>query len=123
MLGFVEDLDSLLNRCRISVAPLRFGAGIKGKVATALQAGLPTVATPIAVEGTPLLHDFEILIANKPEDFAEQVVRLYLDNVLWERLSIAGFAFVQREYSFDANRQRLRTLLTDIDMQPPIDEI
>ena len=49
--GFVENLNPLLDKMRISVAPLRFGAGIKGKIASAMAVGLPVVATEFAAEG------------------------------------------------------------------------
>ena len=50
VLGFVEDLDSLMAACRLTVAPLRFGAGLKGKVSSSLLSGVPVVASSIAVE-------------------------------------------------------------------------
>jgi putative sugar O-methyltransferase len=111
VLGLVEDLDSLLAKCRLTVAPLRFGAGLKGKLASALQAGVPTVASPIAVEGSGLVDGEEVLVADTPQQWADAVVRLYQDQPLWEALSRAGFAFVHREYSIEANSSRLADLL------------
>jgi putative sugar O-methyltransferase len=127
VIGFVEDLDDLLAKCRLTIAPLRYGAGLKGKVATSLQAGVPVVATPMAVEGTTLEHDRNILVADAPADFADAVVRLYTDPVLWERLSQAGFAYAREEYSIEANLPRLHHLLESIgqvsDLQLMQDEI
>jgi putative sugar O-methyltransferase len=120
VLGFVEDLDPLMARCRLSVAPLRFGAGIKGKVGTALQAGLPTVATTIAVEGTPIIPGEHVLVADTPEDFAEAVVRAYTDPALWNALSKAGFQFVKDDYSFETNIRRITTLLEDVGASPDV---
>lgn len=114
VLGFVEDLDALLARCRLTVAPLRFGAGLKGKVATSLQAGVPMVASGIAVEGTTLVHATDILVADDPEAFAAAVVRLYTDAALWQRLAAAGFANIRREYSIEANVPRIAALLRSI---------
>ena len=126
VLGFVPDLDALLHRCRVSVAPLRFGAGIKGKVGTALQVGLPTVATAIAIEGTPIVAGQEVIVANEAAEFARAVVTLYRDEAQWQHVSQAGFDFVKREYSFEANIPRIRLLLQSIDLtteeagsQPP----
>ena len=114
VLGYVPDLEPLLHRCRVSVAPLRYGAGIKGKVGTALQAGLPTVATTVAVEGTPIMPGQEVIVADHAAEFAAAVVQLYGDEVLWRRLSRAGFDFVRREYSFEANVPRITRLLRSI---------
>lgn len=114
VLGFVPDLQPLLDSARISVAPLRFGAGLKGKVATTLQAGLPTVATRIATEGVPLQDGREVLIADTAEELAEAVVRLYGDDGLWASLAEAGFAFARREFSFEANVARIAVLMSGI---------
>ena len=64
--GFVPDLGPLLDRMRLSVAPLRYGAGIKGKIGTSLSHGLPCVATPLAVEGMALKPDRDVLVATTP---------------------------------------------------------
>lgn len=111
--GFVEDLDPLLRGCRVSVAPLRYGAGLKGKVGTTLQAGLPTVATDIAAEGMGLADGVEVLIANTPVEIADAVVRLYTDDALWRALSQAGFAFVRRSFSMETNLPKIAAILAD----------
>ncbi|MCW3473932.1 glycosyltransferase [Limobrevibacterium gyesilva] len=116
VLGFVEDLDAVLATCRVTVAPLRFGAGLKGKVASSLLAGVPVVASSIAVEGTPLRDGVDVVIADAPAAFADAVVRVYEDPVLWRQLAVAGFDFVRREYSIAANVPRLRGVLEDAGM-------
>lgn len=63
VLGFVESLPDFFNRIRVSVVPLRVGAGAKGKVAASLAAGVPCVATPVGVEGMQLAADREIAVA------------------------------------------------------------
>lgn len=112
--GFVEDLDDLLSRCLLTVAPLRYGAGLKGKLASSLRAGVPAVATSIAVEGSGLVDGEEVLVADTPQQMADAVVRLHEDAALWQRLSTRGFAFVRREYSMDANFRRLGELLATV---------
>lgn len=109
--GHVEDLTPFLDGCRLSVAPLRYGAGVKGKVNQAMAHGQPVVATPIAVEGMHLVDGEEVLVAETPADFASAVVRLYRDEALWGRLSEAGLANVTRHFSFAAARAVLRRVL------------
>ena len=111
IVGFVDELDSTFNECRISVAPLRFGAGIKGKIGTSLCCGVPCVATPIAVEGMNLEHRTNILIGSNADDFAEQVVSIYTDEMLWNRISSAGITFMKEHYSFEKGLQRLRGMI------------
>jgi GT2 family glycosyltransferase/SAM-dependent methyltransferase/glycosyltransferase involved in cell wall biosynthesis len=89
--GYVDDLAPPFNQCRLSVAPLRYGAGVKGKVITSLSYGLPVVATEIACEGLGLTDEVDVLIADEPSEFARKVVRLYTDAELWNKLSMAGF--------------------------------
>jgi len=109
--GFVSDLAPFMDGCRVSVAPLRYGAGVKGKVNMAMSYGLPVVATPIAVEGMALESERDALVAEGPADYAAAVVRLYRDPDLWSRLSAAGLANVTRHFSFDAAQANLARIL------------
>ncbi len=109
--GFVESLDAYLDGCRLSVAPLRYGAGVKGKVNQSMAHGQPVVATRLAAEGMYLHHDVDVLIADSPTGFADAVVRLYQDAALWQRLSAAGLENVERHFSFGAAKTALSSLL------------
>jgi len=117
--GHRPDIDDLLDGCKLSVAPLRWGAGIKGKVATSLAAGLPCVATSVAVEGAGLLAGREISVADAPGEFAAAIVQIYGDDALWLRRSDAGIAAASRQFSFAANRKRMAELLRDIGISTP----
>lgn len=102
--GFVPDVVPWFARCRVSVAPLRYGAGVKGKVNHSMSLGLPVVATTPAVEGMHLRAGEEILVADEPRAFAEAVARLYTDEALWNRISTAGLENVRRHFSPEAAR-------------------
>jgi GT2 family glycosyltransferase/glycosyltransferase involved in cell wall biosynthesis len=113
--GFVENLEPFMDGCRISVAPLRYGAGVKGKVNMAMSYGLPVVATAAAVEGMHVragndVSDPDVLVADAPADFAAAIVRLYGDKALWNALSRNGLENVRRHFSFDAARDVLQQL-------------
>lgn len=114
--GFVKDLAAMLNRARVSVAPLRYGAGIKGKIGTAMAAGLPVVATPVAAEGMSLIHEETVLVAQGPDAFAQAVARLYQDAKLWNQLSQNGLDFARNMWGADAAWQTLAGILTDLDL-------
>jgi glycosyltransferase involved in cell wall biosynthesis len=116
IVGYVEHLSPHFNRCRLSVAPLRYGAGIKGKIATSLGFGVPCVATRIAVEGMGLADGREVLVADSPEAFANAVVRLYSDESLWMSLSDRGLEFIERSMSLTAGRERLRSMLAQLNV-------
>jgi O-antigen biosynthesis protein len=112
--GFVENLSPLLERMRLSVAPLRYGAGIKGKIATALSHGLPVVSTSLAAEGMSLVDGETILIADTPETFAHKVYRLYSDESLWSNLSRGGLAFAEQAWGPEAAWIRLESILMEL---------
>jgi len=111
ILGYVPDVAPFFDDCRLSVAPLRYGAGVKGKINQSLAFGLPVVATPQAVEGMFLKDRESILIADKPTEFAAAVLRLYGDHSLWERLSRNGLAVMEAHFSFAAARRALMDLV------------
>lgn len=100
--GFVPDHRALLTQCRVGIAPLRFGAGMKGKIGEYLACGLPTVTTSVGAEGMHLRHSQEALIADNPAEFAEAVVQLYRDPDLWNQLSAAGPRHIEQRLSPDA---------------------
>jgi len=112
--GFVADIEPLLNRARVSVNPLRFGAGVKGKIITSLTHGLPCVGTAIAFEGMPVKAENPVLIANEPADFAAAVIRLYSDEALWQRLARSGLEFVSRHFSLAVAEKTFRQLLAPV---------
>ena len=102
--GYVKDLDATLAFYRVSVAPLRFGAGIKGKVAAALGAGVPTVLTGIAAEGMGIVDRIHALVRDEAEAFARATVELYRDKALWSELAQNGRHLVDRRFGAAANR-------------------
>ncbi len=113
--GFVERLEPFLDECRVSVAPLRYGAGVKGKVNQAMAHGQPVVATPAAVEGLHAVDGSDVLIAANPGDFAQAVIKLYQDQALWERLSVNGRRNVETHFSKDAAKRDISKLLSALE--------
>ena len=111
--GFVEDLEPYLNGCRLSLAPLRYGAGVKGKVNQAMAWGLPVVATACAAEGMFLVHGEDVLMAADARSFAAETVRAYTDPELWQTLSDGGLANVQTYFSRAAAERVITDLLVD----------
>jgi|GEM_PF-538373 len=109
--GAVVSVTPFLHQARVSVAPLRFGAGMKGKVGEALAAGLPVVLTSIAAEGMGLVDGEHVLVADSAEAFADAVVRLHTDAELWQRLRDGGRQHVVRNFGVDRMRLAVRQML------------
>ncbi len=112
--GFVPDIEPFMDSSRLALAPLRYGAGVKGKVNMAMSYGLPVVATSPAAEGMHVRNGIDLLVADSPEDFADAVVRGYTDAALWQTLSDNGLSNVRAHFSFDAARAALRSVLDGV---------
>lgn len=111
--GLQRDSRPFFDSVRLSVAPLRFGAGVKGKINQSMAFGVPVVATSIAVDGTGLRVGEEILVADEPQDFANALIELYESEELWSRLSENGIRKTRALYSVEAAREKLKLLFSD----------
>ena len=87
LLGFVDDLNAVINTTKLFVAPLRFGAGIKGKIGQSLEHSLPLVTTNVGAEGFDFGEQTNVMIANNAEAIAQKVIDLYTNKILWEEAS------------------------------------
>lgn len=108
--GYVPDLVPYMDTLRIAVAPLRFGAGVKGKINLSMAHGQPVVGTTCAVEGMHLHDGEDVCVADEADAFAAAIVRLYQDAALWQRLADNGLRNVAQHFSLDAARATVRTL-------------
>ena len=118
MIGWVPTLRPYLEKVRISVAPLRYGAGTKRKVIDALMMGTPTVATSIGAEGFDLQHETHVLIADAPAAFAQAMIRLLEDQSLWEQLTIQGRAAIATKHGKQAVYERLMQAIQTVLERP-----
>ena len=107
-LGRVEDLDALFDTVRLSVAPLAYGAGLKGKVGDSLAAGVPCVCTPVAAEGFALPAPLDGLVAGDAAGLAAAIVRLHADPALFLAARAAGLAYIGAAFSAAAVDEGLR---------------
>lgn len=99
--GYVADTLPYLRASRVSIAPLRYGGGMKGKVGEAMAAGLPVVTTTIGAEGFGLTSWENVLVGDSPEEFADHVLRLLQDPVFYDRVRTAGWQFIADNYSYE----------------------
>ncbi len=105
--GFVADHRALLKSHRVGVVPLRYGAGLKGKIGEYFGCGLPCVTTSIGAEGMNMVSGKNALVADDPSAFAREVARLYTDPELWQSLSSAGVDYIEASLSVEAIRPGL----------------
>jgi len=110
--GRVDNLSPWMECSRIALAPLRYGAGVKGKVNMAMSYGLPVIATSIAAEGMHLVHEENALLADDSENYAKAIIRLHSDPDLWLRLSNGGLENIRNYFSFEKAAETLRRALS-----------
>jgi glycosyltransferase involved in cell wall biosynthesis len=118
--GFQPDVGPFFNAIKLSIAPLRYGAGVKGKINQSMGFGVPVVATSIAVEGMSLQDGEEVVIADEPALFASKLVGLYQSEELWERISQNGITKTEGVFSVEAARVQLSKLLDWRNDDPPV---
>ncbi|HSW98364.1 MAG TPA: glycosyltransferase, partial [Candidatus Saccharimonadales bacterium] len=109
--GFIEDVSPQFTNARVFVCPMRYGAGVKGKVSQSLSYGLPVVSTEVGREGMHLVDGKSCLAAESAEDFARQVVRLYTDQAVWQTVSDGGREVYEQRFSEAAGLKALRDAL------------
>ncbi|HEX8180563.1 MAG TPA: glycosyltransferase [Pyrinomonadaceae bacterium] len=97
--GYVPDVTTFWQTRRVFVAPLRYGAGVKGKIGEALAHGLPCVTTSVGAEGMGLIHEDSAMITDTAAAFAAAVVALYRERELWQRLADNGYAHIGRHFT------------------------
>ncbi|MFC7342473.1 glycosyltransferase [Saccharopolyspora griseoalba] len=114
--GWVAELEPEYAAARVVLAPLRFGAGVKGKVGESLALGVPVVGTSIAAEGMHLRPGEEVLLGDDAESLAEGVRTLLEQDETWTRLSAAGKDAVARQFGPEASRAALQDLLAKLDL-------
>lgn len=108
--GFVTDLNGVLNRSAVFVAPLRFAAGVQNKVLEAMAAGRPVVTTSVVNAGLNAQPGHQLLIADNAETMARRIVALLRDERLRAKIGHAGLAFVQQKYSWNHAVERMRRI-------------
>jgi GT2 family glycosyltransferase/glycosyltransferase involved in cell wall biosynthesis len=106
MEGWVPTVDQVYHTCRVFIAPLQSGAGIKGKVIGALAYGVPCVLSPVAAEGIA-----QGRIAEKPEDWVTAITELYQNPQIWTEASKQALVFSRNQYGFDKGVAQMQEAL------------
>jgi glycosyltransferase involved in cell wall biosynthesis len=113
VIGFIEEekIKDIFDSAKIFIAPLRFGAGFKGKIAKAMSNGLPVITTDIGAEGMGLVDGENALIGNDSEAVANKIIRLYSDEALWNKISKNSLRYIGDNYSVDNAQHKIEKLL------------
>jgi len=117
--GWVPSVVPYLHAARLSVVPLRYGAGTKRKLLQALLAGTPTVSTPVGAEGLGVRDGRHVLIADEPHDFAAAIERLLRRSLIWRRLARRGREHVLRLHGRAVVEARFESVLDSLLSRAP----
>lgn len=109
--GFVMDAALAMSRARVNLVPLRYGAGIKGKLILAMRQGTPNIATRIGAEGVD--GDFSSISCenNNAEEFAKQAVELYTDKSQWDKMQLNGISIINEQFNKAVHQNTLNKRL------------
>jgi sugar transferase (PEP-CTERM/EpsH1 system associated) len=108
--GMVDDLRPYLRRATLAVAPIQYGAGIQNKVLEALACGTPVICTTQAVSALEIRPGSEIVTADSPQQFAENILTLLADPARRQQISQAGLAYVRQNHDWANIAARLENI-------------
>ncbi|WP_439152463.1 glycosyltransferase family 4 protein [Winogradskyella sp.] len=97
--GFAEEVSKVMQQAKVCLAPLRFGAGLKGKVVDAMLNGTPCVMSSIAAEGMFGNFDTNGFIEDKPNLYVQKAIELYKDAELWQTIQTNGFKIINMRFN------------------------
>ena len=109
IIGWVPDTTPFLERCHVSVVPLRYGAGMKGKVGEAMSSGIPVVSSPIGVQGMDVVVGRDLLVAESAEDFSKCTIKLLRDDSLCKSISEKAKLYMEQRYGYEQMCSKVKT--------------
>jgi glycosyltransferase involved in cell wall biosynthesis len=112
--GYVPDIEPYLRDARVFIAPLRFGAGIKGKVGEAMAHGIPVVTTSIGAEGFGLTHGLDVMIADDPAAFAAAIAQLYSQRELWETIARNSRRRIEKHFTPEVIAETINNSIEEV---------
>ncbi|AXP79431.1 Glycosyl transferases group 1 [Mariniflexile rhizosphaerae] len=115
--GLAEDVNEVMQNAKVCLAPIRFGAGLKGKLMDAMQNGTPCVTTTVGAEG--MFGDLDVngFVEDSPEAFANKAVQLYEDENLWSEKQLNGFQVINERFNRNQFQQKLATIIEETTQQ------
>lgn len=119
VLGYVPETAPHLESAYISVAPLRYGGGMKGKVGEAMSYGLPVVTTSFGAEGFGLQPGRDLLVGDSAVAFAAQVIALLNNTDLHALIARRGYDFIRRNYSVPVVERMFESSMRKLAQMPP----
>lgn len=116
--GWVEDAFKEVQKAKVMLAPLRYGAGLKGKLIQAMQSGTPSITSTVGAEGIPGDYFWSGFIENNPDAFSEKAKELFTNKLIWQQAQTNGFTILEKRFTKEnfANNllKKIETTLLDL---------
>jgi glycosyltransferase involved in cell wall biosynthesis len=114
MLGFVENTALEMARWCGMIVPLHFGGGTRLKILDAFSKKCPVISTRVGAHGLKVSHQKNILLADEPEDFADQCIRLLQNPSAGQAIAEEAWKLFLAEYTWDRIGEKIEIVLNDI---------
>lgn len=111
--GFVENVEEVMQNARVCLSPLRFGAGLKGKLVDALRNGTPCMMTTVAAEGMFGKMESNGYIEDNPNKFAQKAIELYMNKTSWKEKQEFGFQVINERFSRETFYKKLNEVIKE----------
>ncbi|WP_282018806.1 glycosyltransferase [Salegentibacter mishustinae] len=112
--GRTENAEAVMRNAKVCLAPIRFGAGLKGKLIQAMQCGTPAVTTSVGAEGIPGNLAWNGYITNNQQEFAKKAVGLYTEENLWKNAVENGFRIINSRFNKTEHQQEFSKKLAEL---------
>ena len=112
--GYADDVHSVMQNSRVCLAPLRFGAGLKGKLVDAMRNGTPCVMTTIAAEGMFGKYNANGFIVDQESEFAEKAIQLYNEERVWIAFQKNGFKVINQRFNGELQSLVMKQKVSDL---------
>lgn len=106
--GYTPNSHEMMKNARVCLAPIQFGAGLKGKLIQAMQNGTPSITTPVGAEGISGKLDWSGFITIKNKEFIEKALLLYSNKMIWQTMQSNGFSILEKRFAKDQFIKELR---------------
>lgn len=119
VLGFVPDIQAIYESSDVAIAPMRFGGGLKGKIAEAMAHGLPVVTNSVCLEGFGLTPGRDVLVGDNPEEFAHAVIEVFRDATMYQAIRENGWNYIRQHFSEEVVARMVNDIVDRSLQYPP----
>ena len=112
--GWVKDIAPVLTNARLNLVPLRFGAGLKGKLFEGFRKGIPAITTAVGAEGAGDINDLKLCTRDEEVSFSNLAIQLYQDSNKWKEVQTLGTNLINKHFSKEDLKEEFFEKIIDL---------